>query len=181
LVNKYAFMESEIQLRPGVVYQGDSAGEGSIVFPEGRRVSNVHVSGTLPARSDDGKAARVHLLSALYPTSVEKIATREHLPALAVVAVETQYARGEPAIRGMLCSVFYLPFFVDGWCDFDPTRTVVLTMHGSVELDGDKMSAGSPSLPSVNPQHWLFLEPFSVAILVRRIRKLARPTAGGPH
>jgi hypothetical protein len=60
---------------------------------------------------------------------------------------------------------------IDGECDLDPGRTVVLTMHGSVEVwEGDRLTAGNPSLPGVNPERWISLDALSVATVVRWAR-----------
>jgi hypothetical protein len=161
-------MQLQIQLRPGVVFRADADREGSIEFAGGRRFENVSFKGMVPGRTDTGKPAQVKVFCAAYPTSDEQITRREHLPALAAVAVETHYLRAD---RAILACVFYLPFFVDAGGDLDPRRTVVLTMHGGVEVDdNDDMKAGSPSLSSVNPNQWIFLGPAAVAALVQWVR-----------
>ncbi len=161
-------MVSEIRLRPGVVFRADAAGSGTLEFPKGRRFDNVSFLGTLPGTTDDGTPARVNVLSAVYPTSRDQIASWAHLPVLAVVPVETQYLKG-PWLT--LCSLFFLPSLIDGELDLEPGRTVVLTMHGSVEVwEGDQLTAGNPSLPSVNPERWISLDAPTVATLVRWAR-----------
>ena len=158
-------MVSEIQLRPGVVFREDTAGSGSLEFPKGRRFDNVSFLGALPGTTDNGAPARVNVLSAVYPTSRDKIANWEHLPVLAVVPAETRYLKGD---REMLTSLFFLGSLIDCEFDLEPGRTVVLTMHGSVEVwEGDQLTAGNPSLPSVNPERWISLDAPSVATLVR--------------
>jgi hypothetical protein len=158
----------EIQLRPGVVFRADAAGSGSLEFPKGRRFDNVSFLGALPGTADDGAPARVNVLSAVYPTSRDKIVSWEHLPVLAVVPAETRYLKGPWVTLG---SLFYLPSMIDGEFDLEPGRTVVLTMHGSVEVwEGDQLTAGNPSLPSVNPMRWVSLDAPSVATLVRWAR-----------
>lgn len=166
-----------VQLRPGVVFRGNAAGAGSFEFVAGRRVDNVRLEGTVPARTEDGKPAQVNVLSAVYPTSSAQLARREHLPALTVVAVQTQFLRAD---RAILFSVCYLPFFVDSARELDPAGTIALVMHGSVEVDDDDhMRTGSPCLPGTNPNQWIFLEPSAVATLVGWIRGPAgrRPNA----
>jgi hypothetical protein len=158
-------MTSEIQLRPGVVFRADTAGAGSLEFPKGRRFDNVSFRGALPGTTDNGAAAHVNVLSAVYPTSPDKKANWEHLPVLAVSAAETRYLKGD---RETICSLFFLTSMIDGGCDLDPGRTVVLTMHGSVEVcDDDRIMAGNPSLPSVDPNRWISLAAAEVATLVR--------------
>ena len=161
-------MVSEIQLRPGVVFRADAAGSGSLEFPKGRRFDNVSFLGALPGTTDNGAPARVNVLSAVYPTSRDKIANWEHLPVLAVVPAETRYLKGD---REMLTSLFFLGSLIDCEFDLEPGRTVVLTMHGSVEVwEGDQLTAGNPSLPSVDPMRWISLDAPSVAALVRWAR-----------
>src|ERR1043165_7665223 len=161
-------MASEIQLRPGVVFRESSSGNGSMHLPGNRHVDQVCFKGTIEGRTDDGKSAVVNVFSAVYPTSQEKIASKEHMPAIAVVAVETHYLHSESAF---LSSLFSLPLFVESGGDLDPLRTLVLTMHGSVEVHGvDQIRPGSPSLRSVNPTRWIYLEPSAMATLVGWIR-----------
>jgi hypothetical protein len=151
-----------------VTFQADAAGEGSIAFAKGRSFDQVSFNGTLLGRTDQGKPAPVKVFSAAYPSSPDQMTRREHLPALAVVAVETQFLRSD---RATLTSVFYLPHFVEGGHDLDPSRTLVLTMHGSVEVeDDDQMKAGSPCIPGADPRHSIFLDPPAVATLVGLVR-----------
>src|SRR5262249_13815536 len=125
-------VSSEIQLRPGVVFRSDVSGTGSIEFPKGRRFENVEFRGTLAGTTDDdGAAAHVNVLSAVYPTSSDKQTNWEQLPVLVVVPAETRYLKGS-AIT--LCSLFFLPSMMADDCEIDPGRTVFLTMHGSVEV-----------------------------------------------
>jgi hypothetical protein len=161
-------MISEIQLRPGVVFRVDAAGTGSLEFPKGRRFDNVSVCGALPGITENGAPAHVDVLSAVYPTSLDQQPNSRHLPALVVVAAETRYLKGAGA---ELCSLFLLDRMIEQDGNLDPGRTVVLTMHGSVEVsEDDQLMPGSPSLPSVNPNQWISLDPPSVAMLVRWIR-----------
>jgi hypothetical protein len=56
---------------------------------------------------------------------------------------------------------------------------VVLTMHGSAGVgEDDRIMAGSPTFPSVNPNRWISLDPHSVATLVRWARG---PDGQQPH
>jgi hypothetical protein len=158
-------MISEIQLRPGVAFRADAAGAGSIVFPKGRRFDNVSFCGVLAGTADKGALAHVNVLNAVYPTSLEKQAYLEQLPAPVVVPAETRYLKGSPVT---LCSLFYLAQMIDGGCDLDLGRTLVLTMHGSVEVaEDDQIMAGSPSLPGGDPNRWISLDPSTVATLIR--------------
>jgi hypothetical protein len=146
----------------------DAAGTGSMEFPKGRRFDNVSFLGTLPATAEDGARAHVNVLSAVYPTSRDKITNAEHLPALAVVPAETRYLKGD---REILWSLFLLASMMEDGCELDPGRTVVLTLHGSAEVfDGDQIRAGNPTLPSVQPDRWISLDPPAVAALVRWVR-----------
>jgi hypothetical protein len=161
-------MTLEIQLRRGVVFRVDATGAGSIEFPNGRRFDSVCFRGALPGTTDNGATAHVNVLSAVYPTSADKQTSSEHLPVLVVVPAETRYLKG-PWVT--LYSLYFLARMMERGCDFDPGRTVVLTMHGSVEVsEDDQIMAGSPSLPSVDPNHWISLDPLAVATLVRWTR-----------
>jgi hypothetical protein len=107
-------------------------------------------------------------LSAIYPTSREKVAKSEHLPVMAVVPAETRYLKSD---RELLASLFLLERMIDGGCEIDLGRTGVLTQHGSVEVwRDDQLVAGNPTLPSVEPDRWISLGPSAVAALVRRVR-----------
>jgi hypothetical protein len=164
-------MLSEIELRPGVVFRKDVANAGSIEFAKGRRFENVSFLGTLPGTADNGARAHVNVLSAVYPTSHDKVSKWEHLPIVAVVPAETRYLKAD---REILASFFFLERMLNGPCDIDLGRTVVLTLHGSVEVwRDDQLVAGNPTLPSVKPDRWISLNPPAVATLVRRVR--------GPH
>src|SRR5262249_16296124 len=106
-----------------------------------------------------------HYLTWLLPWSKRNW---EHLPVLVVVPVETRYLKG---LGEDLSCLFYLASMVDDGCDLDPGRTVYLTMHGSVDVsEDDQIMAGSPSLPSMDPDRWISLDPPSVATLVRWVR-----------
>jgi hypothetical protein len=161
-------MLSEIDLRPGLVFRIDVANAGSIEFAKGRRFGNVSFLGTLPGTADNGARAHVNVLSAVYPTSHDKVLKSEHLPIIAVVPAETRYLK---AGRETLASFFFLERMVNGGCEIDLGRTVVLTLHGSVEVwRDDQLVAGNPTLPSVKPDRWISLDPLAVATLVRRVR-----------
>jgi len=85
-----------------------------------------------------------------------------------VVPAETRYLKG---LGEDLSCLFYLASMVDNGCDLDPGRTVYLTMHGSVDVsEDDQIMAGSPSLPSLDPDRWISLDQASVATLVRWVR-----------
>src|SRR5262245_13382891 len=98
-------MTSTIQLRPGVVFRADATGAGSIEFPKGRCFHNVSFLGPLPGTTENGARAHVNILSAVYPSSRDKITHWEHLPVLAVVPAETRYLKGD---RETLSSLFVL-------------------------------------------------------------------------
>ena len=150
-------MISEIQLRPGVVFQVGAAGTGSIALPKERRFENVSFCGTLPATTENGAPARVHVLSAVYPTILDQQPNSRQLPALVVVATETRYLKGAST---ELCSLFLLDRMIESGHDLDLGRTVVLTMHGSVDVgEDDQLIPGRPSLPSVSPSQWISLDP----------------------
>src|SRR5262249_54474728 len=115
-----------------------------------------------------GQQADVKVFTGVYPTSDELLTRREHLPALAVVAVETRYLRAD---RSILASLFGLPAFVEAPAPLDPIRTVVLTLHGSVEgNETADRTGGSPSPPSVAPNHCFSPAPTAVAALVQWVR-----------
>jgi len=155
---------AEIQLRHGVVFRADDSGAGCIEFPKGRRFEDITFCGALPGKADNGARAHVNVLSAVSQTSKDKQNDFEHLPVLVVVPAETRYLKG-PWVT--LYSLFFLPSMLADGCEIDPNRTLVLTMHGSVEVaESDEIMAGSPALPSVNPNVWISLDAPAVATLV---------------
>jgi hypothetical protein len=161
-------MASESELRPGVIFRKEVAGAGSIEFAKGRRFDHVSFLGTLPGTTDEGARAHVNVLSAIYPTSPDKVTKSEHLPVMVVVPAETRYLKGD---REILASLFFLGSMLDGGSELDLGRTVVLTLHGSAEVgEDDQLMAGNPTLPSVKPDRWITLNPPAVATLVRRLR-----------
>ncbi len=163
-------MNTEITLRPGVAFHDDVAGAGRFEFTKGPRFDQVFFKGIVRGKTDNGQRALVNVFSAVYPTSAEQLRLRAHLPALAVVPVQTRYLAADGAI---LDSLFYLPLLVDGEGDIDPTRTMVIPMHGSREgEEDDQMTAGRPCVPSTDPKQWIYLGPVAVAALVEWTRNL---------
>jgi hypothetical protein len=118
----------------------------------------------LPGTADNGGRAHVNVLSVVSQTSKNKQTDSEQLPVLVAVPAETRYLKG-PWVT--LHSLFFLPSMMADGCEIDPGRSLVLTMHGSVEVaESDEIMAGSPSLPSVNPNLWISLDVPAVATLV---------------
>lgn len=137
-------------------------------FPKGRRFDGVTFLGAIPGTTDKGASALVNVLSAVYPTSRGKQTNSEHLPVLVVVPVETRYPKGSWV---ELRPLFVLASMMDDGCDLDLGRTVVVMMHGSVEISkNDQIMAGSPSLPSLDSKQWISLDAPSVARLLRWTR-----------
>jgi hypothetical protein len=160
-------MASEIELRPGVVFRTDAAGEGGIEFAKGRRFDNVSFLGTIPGKADTGARAHVNILSAIFPSAPDKVLKWEHLPVMVVVAVETQYLATDSDV---LPALFFLERTVDGG-PIDPKRTVVLALHGCVEVGrDDQLVGGNLTLPSVRPNRSIYLDARGTATMVRRVR-----------
>jgi hypothetical protein len=160
-------MSTEILLRPGVVFRAPGGGVGAIEFADGRRSGPVRHHGSVPGLAG-AQPARVHVLSAARPADPEPIARREVLPALAVVPVERQYLRAD---RDFLFSLYALATAVEG-ADLDPVRTVVLTAHGSADVDETGgMTGGEPCVPATGDGRWtITLGPGATARLVRFAR-----------
>ena len=61
---------------------------------------------------------------------------------------------------------------------FDPTRTVVLPMHGDVEVsEAGHLQGGRPCLPADRDDRWISLEPIAVATLVEWVAQSGRSAA----
>ena len=158
-------MSATVPIRKGAVYRTDSQ---AIEFEGGRRFDGVRSLGTVLGIAGDEKIL-VRVLSCILPVDPALIARRERLPGLAVVPVETRFLHTD---RDILYSLFPLEFAVDGEHALDPARTLILPMHGSVDVDeqGHMVGGGRPCLPAVGTDHWIDLDVDAVLAITRWVR-----------
>ena len=137
-------MSTDIPLRPGAVFRPDS----KVIEIAGRRFDRVRLLGTVLGTTVDDTPVPVRVLGAVRPVSADQIARRERLPAMAIVPVETHYLKAD---REILFSLFPLAFAVQSNGGLHPERTLVLPMHGSVDVDenGRMNGGGCPILPAI--------------------------------
>jgi hypothetical protein len=158
-------MSTELPLRKDAVFEPDS---GTIEFGGGRRFDGVSLLGIVSGTADDNPIP-VRVLGSIRPVTPAQIARRERLPGLVVVPVETRYLHAD---RDILFSLFPLAFAVEGDQSIDPARTLVLPMHGSVDVDeqGHMAGGGQPCFPAIGTDLWISLDADAVATIAQWVR-----------
>lgn len=158
-------MGTEFPIRQGAIFR---ANPRTIEFAGGRRFEGVSALGTVPGYAGDSPIP-IRVLGAVFPVTAVQIARRERLPGLVVVPVETRFLHAD---RDILFSLFPLAFAVEGDLALDPTRTLVLPTHGSVDVDeqGHMTQGGRPCFPVVGTEHWASLDADAVATIARWVR-----------
>lgn len=158
-------MSAELPMRQGAVFRFDAH---AIEFADGRRFDGVSSLGILLG-TECGQPIPIQVLGCILPVTAAQIARRERLPGLVVVPVETRFLHTE---RDILFSLFPLTFAIAGDNALDPARTIVLPMHGNIDVDeqGHMIGGGQPCFPAVGTDHWISLDAVAVSTICRWVR-----------